>query len=81
MLKQRLAIEELTVRVLAEIRQHRGGEDVAEISIYEIADSRAGQNWSVSIVKPGRGGPGAASRAAIDTIRELGQRYDLLPDD
>jgi hypothetical protein len=81
MQKERLTIEDLTAKVLAEINQHKGGEDVSEISIYEIADARSDQNWGVSVVGVGRGGPSVASRAAIDAMHELGKRYDLLTDD
>jgi hypothetical protein len=81
MSKQLLTIEELTNKVLAKIRECKGGEDVSEISIYEIEGDRSDKNWGVSIVKPGRDGPSAASRAAISAMHELGIRYDLLTDD
>jgi hypothetical protein len=81
MSKELLTIEELTNKVLAKIRECKGGKDVSEISIYEIEGDRSDQNWGVSIVQAGRDGASTASRAAISAMLELGIRYDLLTDD
>jgi hypothetical protein len=81
MSKELLTIEEMTNKVLAKIRECKEGKDVSEISIYEIEGDHSDQNWGVSIVKPGRDGPTAASRAAISAMHELGTRYGLLTDD
>lgn len=81
MSKQLLTIDDLTSRVLAKIREDKGGRDVSEISIYEIAGDRSNQNWGVSIVVAGSGGMAAASRAAVSAMVELGERYDLSSDE
>jgi hypothetical protein len=81
MSKQLLTIEDLTDRVLAKIRENKEGNDVSEISIYEIAGDRSDRNWGVSVVEAGRGGIAAASRATVSAMAELGKRYDLLSDD
>jgi hypothetical protein len=81
MSKQLLTIDDLTSRVLAKIREDKGGRDVSEISIYEIAGDRSNQNWGVSIVEAGSGGMAEASRAAVSAMVELGKRYDLSSDE
>lgn len=81
MSKELLTIEELTDKVLGKIRECKEGDDVSEISIYEIEGDRSDRNWGVTIVGAGRGEPSAASRAAISAMLELGRRYDLLTDD
>jgi hypothetical protein len=81
MSKELLTIEELTDRVLGRIRECEDGKAVSEISIYEIEGDRSDQNWGVTIVGAGKDEPGAASRATISAMLELGRRYDLLTDD
>jgi hypothetical protein len=81
MSKQLLTIEELTDRVLGRIRECEDGKAVSEISIYEIEGDRSDRNWGVTIVGAGKDEPGAASRATISAMLELGRRYDLLTDD
>jgi len=81
MSKELLTIEELTQKVLGKIRECKEGKGVSEISIYEVESARSERNWGVTLVGPGNNDPGAASRAAISAMLELGRRYDLLTDD
>jgi hypothetical protein len=78
--KSQVPMAELQRLMLAEIRKRDGCEDVTDVSIYQVIDERAENNWSVGVIGCGSDAPDVASRAAVDAQHTLGRKYDLLTD-
>jgi hypothetical protein len=76
--KTLLSLEELKARAFGAIQQYDGCEGVSDLTICEIADDSASNNWRIGAVGVGAGWASAAMRAAVCVQDELQHDFDLL---
>jgi hypothetical protein len=69
--------KKLEHELLQEIRATANCEDIHEIEIARIEDSRFGMNWAVSHIEHGKGGVAVAIEAAFLAERKLWDLYSL----
>jgi hypothetical protein len=76
--KTLLSLEELRARAFQAIQRYPGCEGVSDVTICEIADDSASNNWRIGAVGVSAGWATAATRAAVCVQDELQHDFDLL---